>query len=163
MASASVQSSSTRFSGAAFFTSFFPPRGGRHAGMGAPGGISGQQKTREAKSDAGFSFYNGLSSCWMPNWCGWSDSNRHDLRHHPLKMACLPISPHPRIGYFFSPGAPAAGCSAAGGGSVADSCVAGACPEGGAGGAIGGRSGDTAPWAGIASIKSCFSSCLLPR
>ncbi len=30
-------------------------------------------------------------------WCGWRDSNSHDFRHHPLKMACLPIPPQPRI------------------------------------------------------------------
>ena len=27
-------------------------------------------------------------------WCRWPDSNRHSSRHHPLKMACLPIPPH---------------------------------------------------------------------
>lgn len=31
------------------------------------------------------------------NLCGWSDSNRHGLLHYPLKIACIPISPHPRI------------------------------------------------------------------
>lgn len=30
----------------------------------------------------------------MRIWYRWPDLNRHDLRHHPLKMACLPISPH---------------------------------------------------------------------
>ncbi len=29
------------------------------------------------------------------DWCGWSDSNRHGLRHYPLKIACLPVPPHP--------------------------------------------------------------------
>ena len=27
-------------------------------------------------------------------WCRWPDSNRHGLRHCPLKTACLPIPPH---------------------------------------------------------------------
>ena len=26
-------------------------------------------------------------------WCPEPDLNRHDLRHYPLKIACLPISP----------------------------------------------------------------------
>ena len=30
-------------------------------------------------------------------WCGWSDSNRHGLRHYPLKIACLPVPPHPQL------------------------------------------------------------------
>ena len=29
------------------------------------------------------------------HWCGWRDSNSHAVKHHPLKMACLPISPQP--------------------------------------------------------------------
>ena len=27
-------------------------------------------------------------------WYRWPDSNRHSLRHHHLKVACLPIPPH---------------------------------------------------------------------
>ena len=27
------------------------------------------------------------------NWCPRPDSNRHDFRHYPLKIACLPIPP----------------------------------------------------------------------
>ena len=30
----------------------------------------------------------------IPGVCRWPDSNRHGLRHCPLKTACLPIPPH---------------------------------------------------------------------
>ncbi len=30
-------------------------------------------------------------------WCGRRDSNSHTFRHYPLKIACLPISPRPRL------------------------------------------------------------------
>ena len=53
----------------------------------------------------GFLYF--FASRWMLNWCRWPDLNRHDLRHHPLKMACLPISPHrhkhfKNFNYFFT-------------------------------------------------------------
>ena len=32
---------------------------------------------------------------WKRDWCGWSDSNRHGFPHYPLKVACLPVPPHP--------------------------------------------------------------------
>ena len=27
-------------------------------------------------------------------WCRWPESNRHAVKHYPLKIACLPIPPH---------------------------------------------------------------------
>src|SRR6185503_10192293 len=38
-------------------------------------------------------------------WCPRSDSNRHSLRHYPLKIACLPIPPRGQSfeGYLPSP------------------------------------------------------------
>jgi hypothetical protein len=38
---------------------------------------------------------------WRKIWqCPGADSNRYAFRHHPLKMACLPISPPGRIASF---------------------------------------------------------------
>src|SRR4051812_2114422 len=34
----------------------------------------------------------GIEKCAVPS-CPGADSNRYAFRHHPLKMACLPISP----------------------------------------------------------------------
>lgn len=31
--------------------------------------------------------------CWPMFWCRRRDSNSYSLRHYPLKIACLPISP----------------------------------------------------------------------
>ena len=39
-------------------------------------------------------FTHRYTRCYKLYWYRWPDLNRHDLRHHPLKMACLPISPH---------------------------------------------------------------------
>jgi hypothetical protein len=36
----------------------------------------------------------GFGLAWTVVWCRWPDSNRHGLRHCPLKTACLPIPPH---------------------------------------------------------------------
>jgi hypothetical protein len=36
----------------------------------------------------------GFGLAWIVVWCRWPDSNRHGLRHCPLKTACLPIPPH---------------------------------------------------------------------
>src|SRR5690554_1880281 len=33
----------------------------------------------------------------MSNWCRRPESNRHTLRHYPLKIACLPISPRRQL------------------------------------------------------------------
>ena len=40
-----------------------------------------------------------LLACWPQSidWCGRRDSNSHTFRHYPLKIACLPISPRPRL------------------------------------------------------------------
>src|SRR5690606_5635675 len=35
----------------------------------------------------------GLPSRLLQIWCPGPDSNRHSFRYHPLKMACLPVSP----------------------------------------------------------------------
>ena len=40
----------------------------------------------------------GLAPCLCPG----ADSNRYAFRHHPLKMACLPISPPGPYGYCYS-------------------------------------------------------------
>ena len=42
------------------------------------------------------SYAGGLANLQCPG----ADSNRDALRHHPLKMACLPISPPGQITYF---------------------------------------------------------------
>src|ERR1039458_9616801 len=39
-------------------------------------------------------------SASVPRACPDSDSNRDALRHHPLKMACLPVSPSGQIDPF---------------------------------------------------------------
>ena len=36
----------------------------------------------------------------LKKWCRRPESNRHEFPHHPLKMACLPISPRRRIFHF---------------------------------------------------------------
>jgi hypothetical protein len=38
----------------------------------------------------------GITQDLFEKWCGWRDSNSHDLSHSPLKAACLPIPPHPQ-------------------------------------------------------------------
>src|SRR5690554_241162 len=48
-----------------------------------------------ARSGQGLTKKNGLGlpSRLLQIWCPGPDSNRHSFRYHPLKMACLPVSP----------------------------------------------------------------------
>ena len=60
------------------------PQGNRPAFQGKPGHQvrppAGQKKARYR--------YRAFA-----RWCRRPDSNRHGLRHYPLKIACLPIPP----------------------------------------------------------------------
>ena len=38
----------------------------------------------------------------LKTWCDWGDLNPHSLRHHPLKMACLPIPPQSLVTYYLT-------------------------------------------------------------
>ncbi len=49
------------------------------------------------KSPISRAFSDVLGSIRKLIWCGWPDSNRHGSRHCPLKTACLPVPPHPRL------------------------------------------------------------------
>ena len=43
-----------------------------------------------------------LKTYYSITWCGGGDSNPQGLRHHHLKMACLPIPPPPQQGRYFT-------------------------------------------------------------
>ena len=47
----------------------------------------------------GFLYFFGSPKTFV--WYRRPDLNRHDFRHHPLKMACLPISPRRLKLYYF--------------------------------------------------------------